>query len=77
MITLATKKRLNITLSDGDRNFLETISKKEKKPTATKARELLEMAIELHEDYQIEKLIKDRKKNSTGKHIKFEDVCWN
>jgi len=72
-----TKKRLNITLSDSDRNFLENLSKKEKKPTATKARELLEMAIELHEDYQIEKLIKDRERNSTGKYIKFEDVCWN
>lgn len=72
-----TKKRLNITLSESDRSFLETLSKKEKKPTATKARELLEMAIELHEDYQIEKLIKDRERNSAGKYIKFEDVCWN
>ncbi|MDD2935109.1 MAG: hypothetical protein PHX25_01400 [Candidatus Pacebacteria bacterium] len=71
------KKRLNITLSNDDIKFLDTISKREKKPTATKARELLEMAIELHEDYQIEKLIKEREKNSTGKFVKAEDVCWN
>ncbi|MBU1046314.1 hypothetical protein KKH36_00865 [Patescibacteria group bacterium] len=71
-----TKQRLNITLSKDDKTFLEMISKKEQKPVATKARELLEMAIEIHEDYQIEKLINDREKNSKGKYIKFEDVCW-
>jgi len=71
------KKRLNITLSDSDRIFLESISKLEKKPVATKARELLEEAIELHEDYQIEKLIEERLKNSKNKYIKHEDVCWD
>ena len=73
----STKKRLNITLSNDDKEFLETLSRKEQKPVATKARELLEMAIEIHEDYQIEKLIADREKNSTNKYIKFEDVCWD
>ncbi len=73
----STKKRLNISLSNDDKSFLEKISKKEKKPVATKARELLEMAIEIHEDYQIEKLIEDREKDSKGKYVKFEDVCWN
>lgn len=73
----STKKRLNITLSTEDIKFLEAISKKESKPTATKARELLEMAMELYEDYQIERLVKEREKNSTGKFIKAEDVCWD
>lgn len=73
----STKKRINITLSDDDREFLSHIAKAEKKPTATKARELLEMAIEIHEDYEIEKLIKEREKNSTGKYVKFENVCWD
>ncbi|MBU4480500.1 hypothetical protein KKG48_03625 [Patescibacteria group bacterium] len=29
------------------------------------------------EDYQIEKLIKDREKKSNGKYLKLEDMCWN
>ncbi len=28
------------------------------------------------ENTQIEKLIENREKNSTGKYIKFDDICW-
>ncbi len=69
------KKRINITLSKDNQDFLSHIAKEEKKPTATKARELLEMAIEIHEDYFLSKWAEKREKDG-GKLIKNSEELW-
>ncbi len=74
-MTTVAKKRINITLSDNDREFLFHIAKAEKKPTATKARELLEMAIEIHEDYTLSKWAEKREKDG-GRLIKNSKELW-
>ena len=76
-MSTALTNRINISLSDSDKIFLENLSKREKKPLATKARELLEMAMEITEDYHLEEMIKKREKESDGKLVKMKDVCWD
>ncbi len=71
-----TKKRLNITLSTDMRNFLNEISKRDKIPVATKAASLLEFALDIEEDYFLNKLAIKRDKNG-GKEIPFEKVKWS
>ena len=71
-----TKKRLNITLSKDMGRFLYEISKRDKMPVATKAAGLLEFALEIEEDYLLNKLAITRDKKG-GKEIPFEKVKWN
>ncbi|MCK5022185.1 MAG: hypothetical protein KAR54_02980 [Candidatus Pacebacteria bacterium] len=71
-----TKKRLNITLPKDMENFLYEISKRDKIPMATKATSLLELALDIEEDYLLNKLAKKRDKK-TSKEILFEKVKWN
>ncbi len=74
MTTIA-KKRINVTLSDDNINFLSQIAKAEKKPTATKAREFLEMAMELHEDYALSKWA-DKRERGGGRLVKNSEELW-
>ncbi len=76
-MSIALKKRLNISLSDETREFLNVISEREKKPAATKARELLELALEIEEDYNIEKLIVSRVTKGKQNTIGHDQVDWN
>jgi|GEM_PF-1898760 len=76
-MSIALKKRLNISLSDETREFLNVISEREKKPAATKARELLELALEIEEDYNIEKLIQERASGATKKIIAHDQISWD
>lgn len=59
-----TKKRLNITLGSELEKAIEKVAKRDKVPTATKAAELLEMAILAEEDIAWDILAKDREKES-------------
>ncbi len=45
-----TKKRINITLSKGTDTFLSALAKRDNVPAATKAAELLDLALEIEED---------------------------
>ena len=45
-----TKKRINISLSDGAYAALVGLAKQDQVPEATKARALIEMALEIEED---------------------------
>ena len=55
-----TKKRINITLSPDVEKMISKIALRDKKPQATKAAELLELAIQIEEDEVWEKLAKKR-----------------
>lgn len=44
------KKRINIIIPDGPLEILEALAKKDEVPVATKATELLQEMLEIHED---------------------------
>lgn len=67
------KPRLQVTLSKDLSGMISFLSKKRKKPRAAIAAELLEMAIELHEDYHLGKLAEKREKEN-NKWISHEDA---
>lgn len=56
-----TKRRINLTLPEDVENSLTLLSKQEKVPLARKALELLEEALEIHEDQYFAKLAMQRK----------------
>ncbi len=55
-----TKKRLNISLSLDLENLLKISAEKDRVPQATKAVELLKIALEIEEDAKLGMLVKDR-----------------
>ena len=57
-----TKKRLNITLSKQLNKTLSKLSKRDNVPQATKATELLNLAVEMEEDYVFDQLASKRDK---------------
>jgi len=63
-----TKKRLNITLNSDLEKMISKIAKRDNVPEATKAAELLEMAILVEEDIAWDTLAKNREKEG-GKFI--------
>lgn len=58
-----TKKRLNITLSPDLEKAISIVAKRDNVPEATKAAELLELAILIEEDVAWDLLAKDREKD--------------
>lgn len=62
------KKRLNITLPKETRMYLKKLALKENVPEATKAAELLQMALEIEEDAYFSK-IADRRTKKGGKTL--------
>ncbi|KKS43735.1 hypothetical protein A3I25_00910 [Candidatus Nomurabacteria bacterium RIFCSPLOWO2_02_FULL_42_17] len=56
MASITTKKRLNITLSPDLNWSISKIAKRDKVPTATKAAELIRLALIIEEDSVWEKL---------------------
>lgn len=66
------KKRLNITLPNDVAVFLEQISLRDDVPQATKAVELLDMALEMEEDEYFSKIAEEREK-AGGKFISHKD----
>lgn len=69
------KKRINITLSPIADKMLRQISKRDKIPAATRAAELLEMALEIEEDAILTQIATTRmqQKNPTVSHT----AAWN
>lgn len=69
-----TKKRLNITLGSQLEEAITKVAKRDNVPTATKAAELLELALLIEEDMVWDILAKDREKDKT-KFIS-HDKAW-
>ena len=68
------KKRLNISLSKDTAFFLQKIALRDDVPQATKATELLEMALEIEEDAYFSKIADERLKKK-GKWLS-EKEFW-
>ena len=69
-----TKRRLNITLTPFLEEAIRILAKKDNVPEATKATELLKMAVEIEEDEYFLKLAEEREKKDV-KYIN-EDKFW-
>ena len=69
------KKRLNITLSKDAAIFLKQIALRDEVPQATKAAELIEMALELIEDDYYSKMAEKRDKPN-AKYLSHEEF-WS
>lgn len=67
------KKRINITLSDDMIQALDVLAKNSDVPVATKAKELLEEIIEIHEDEVWNELVEKRMKQ-TKKYLPHDRV---
>lgn len=68
-----TKRRINLTLPKEVENSLTLLCKHEKVPLARKALELLEEALELHEDQYFGNLALERMKKK-GRLLSHEEV---
>ena len=55
-----TKKRINISLSRSVEKAIAKLAKRDKLPEATKAGELLRLALEIEEDYVFDALTQER-----------------
>ncbi|MBU4480498.1 hypothetical protein KKG48_03615 [Patescibacteria group bacterium] len=60
------KKRINISISKSLDDILIKLSKRDQVPQATKACELLQLAVEMEEDSYFNKIASKRLKESTG-----------
>ncbi len=54
------KARINISVSDETKRILSKLARRDQLPTATLAVRLLEMALEIEEDYYWSKLAEER-----------------
>ncbi len=68
------KKRLNITLEPDVQIAIERIAKKERVPEATKAAELIRIALDLQEDYVLMALAEER--DSSRARFISHDSFW-
>ncbi len=69
-----TKKRINITLSDEFEKVLELLARRDEVPVATKASELIKMAIEIDEA-DIFTMIAEERDTKNAKYIS-HDKAW-
>ena len=74
VIMPTSKRRLNLSLPENIEISLFKISKSEKVPMATKALELLEEALEAHEDRYFDELATKRAKKS--KRLLTHEQAW-
>jgi len=61
-----TKQRINISVSKSTAETLAYLAKRDQKPVATKAGDLLEFALEIEEDSMLSKIADERLKNHKG-----------
>lgn len=61
-----TKKRINISVSDAVEEAVATLAKRDRVPQATKAAELLKLALEIEEDTYFSKVAEERMKDTSG-----------
>ena len=60
-----TKKRINVSLSSDVEKAITKLAKRDQVPEATKAGELLRLALEIEEDIVLDKMAEERLKTST------------
>lgn len=70
------KRRINITLPDAEDRAIVALAKRDKVPTATKARELLSVALELEEDIVLGEIALSRDKRN-ARYISHKKVWEN
>lgn len=58
-----TKDRINISVSKSTRAILQALAKRDQKPIASKAADLIEQALELEEDKALEAIVQRRLAN--------------
>jgi len=68
-----TKKRINVTLSALAEEVLTALAKRDQVPEATKAGELLRLALEIEEDAVLDELAAERDKKGV-KFVSHEDA---
>ena len=68
-----TKKRINVTLSRDVERAITKLAKRDQVPEATKAGELIRLALEIEEDAVWDQLATERLKSSKG-FISHEEV---
>jgi predicted DNA-binding protein len=71
------KKRLNISLSLDLENILKMSAKRDGVPQATKAAELLMLALEIEEDAKFGILVKDRINTKKSEFVSHEQTWKN
>ena len=69
-----TKKRLNITLSSDLEKVLKMSAKRDNVPQATKATELIKLALEIEEDALLGEMLKDRINTPLSKFVSHEEA---
>ena len=70
-----TKKRINISVSDSVNDALKRLARRDQEPIATKAADLLEMALEIEEDRYFEKVAAERLKGKV-RWVRDSDKIW-
>lgn len=70
------KSRINISLPDDTRRALDRLAERDQMPTATKAADLLEIALELEEDQVWDQIARQRDKKQ-ARFINHEDAFKN
>jgi predicted DNA-binding protein len=70
-----TKDRINISVSKRVRDDLRALAKRDQKPVATKAAELIEEALKTEEDIFLSRIAEERLKNHKGRWIP-HDEAW-
>ncbi len=66
------KKRINVTLSDDMALFLQKIALRDDVPQATKASELLQLAMEIEEDGYLSAIADERAQDTCSRFISHE-----
>jgi hypothetical protein len=69
-----TKKRINISLGKETETALKQIAERDKVPVATKAEEMVRLALELEEDIVLGALAK--KRDTKNAHYLASDEVW-
>ncbi len=71
-----TKKRINVSLDSVEDSTLSMLAKKDRVPKATKAAELLRVAMEIQEDVLLANIAEDRIKSNKRKELIPHEVIW-
>ena len=71
-----TKKRLNVTLSPEAELLVSQLATRDQVPVATKARELLELSLELVEDQVLTTLAEERVRSGKNKQYLSHQEVW-
>jgi predicted DNA-binding protein len=69
-----TKKRINISVTKDVDQALERLAKRDQVPQATKAEHLIRMALEIEEDYMLEKIADSR--DTHGVKLVSHEDAW-